>query len=422
VVQVTEPVVQVTEPFVTAMQPLTEATELLTTAATTTVAAAAEPVVQVTEPVVQATEPVVQVTEPVVQATQPLTEAAQLPITAATTTVMAPVEPVVQTTQPFAQATQPLTEAAQLLTTAATTTVTAATQPMGQATQPFTTIAAANVTAAQPVAQATQPILQAATAMSVTGAVQPGTATTTPVTPATEVLPSGWIADSSSAAPSDSIESALPGGLFEGTPADPRVRLVPDQTVAPPSALAESTARADAASRPLAAAGSSDGVSPSRVIGIAALLGTLAGLLGLAAFRPGQIAPGLAALYGTGGCRFAMQSVLSSLWSGRCVPLGGGELSRNASVAGGAVRSSTDSIGGRGEAKGIADAARPIPQVPPHGAGAMPPSVALVERALSNVRRGPAAWLWGLLLAAACAVGALFERLVEARDSLDDRS
>ena len=143
---------------------------------------------------------------------------------------------------------------------------------------------------------------------------------------------------------------------------------------------------------------------PGSALGLAAVLG----LLGLAGVRSGSIAPGLAALYGSGGFRSATQSLFTFAWSGRCVPLGAGSsLSSDTSLTSAAFASApgVGADGGRGAVKGVIDA-RPPDDI--RGGGSLPATLATVVRPPGG--GGPTAVIVGLLLAVSAAFGALLGR------------
>jgi hypothetical protein len=359
-----------------------------------------QPVVSVTEPVTEAVQTVTAPAEPVVEAAQPVTQTAQ-PVTQAVNQVTAAATPVTSTTQSASQAAAPVTQAVTLAATAVTTPVT---QAVTQATTAVT----------KPVTAAVSQVQQAASSTAVAKSV---TRTTAPTTPAggsaalsSPVVVGGAFSsapgvatgrDGSRATSGDVRATAVVGG--QGHAVDlGNASLAPDQLAswAFPAASG-SLPQAGAASRVLVAGGSSRGSAPGGAIGLAALLG----LLGLAAFRSGQVASGLAAVSGTGALRAASQSLLTFVWSGRCMPLGGADGSANAARADGAIRSSMPAaLGGRGGAKGVLDR----PDVA-RGGGSLPPGLALIEQPRGG--GGPSAVLWGLLVGASAALGALLGRV-----------
>ena len=218
----------------------------------------------------------------------------------------------------------------------------------------------------------------------------------------------------------DSIAIAQGGGnvVVSNSNAVPNTNLVASRPVADPVAAGGVASGAAASGTVAPAWPSGSGPSPAgMMIGLAALLG----VLGLGALRSGQIASGLALFGGTGGLRSATQFALMSRWSGHCVPLGGGgDVSANASVAGAAHRTTASVTGGRGEVKGVISAATPAGT-----RGGPAPSVALADPpALSRGNESPPAVLWGALLAASAAIGALLGH-VSSRDrsaSADDQA
>jgi hypothetical protein len=181
--------------------------------------------------------------------------------------------------------------------------------------------------------------------------------------------------------------------------ANPAVQQVSSASAVSPGSLP----RAGAASALPAGGGASSDSGPGAAIGIGAVLG----LLGLAAFRSGQAVSGLAAVHGTGGLRATSQSLLTFAWSGSCTPVGAAHDSPTAAGAGGAVHSSTAAAaGGRGEAKGVLNRA-PLEEA--RGGSAVPSGLGLID--LPSGGGGPSALVWGLLIGASAAFGALVGRV-----------
>jgi len=160
-----------------------------------------------------------------------------------------------------------------------------------------------------------------------------------------------------------------------------------------------------------ASASASSEAGRNRLIGVVALVASLMGLVGLVAFRSGQA---LAFLPGTCGLRAASQFALNYVLSGHCSPAAGTESSAFAASRD-ALRTSTPN---GGEAKGRLSArTRPVAR----SMGTVPPGFALI--APFSSARGFAKGLWGLLLGASAAFGALL-RLVwgGSRTSVSGRS
>jgi hypothetical protein len=307
-------------------------------------------------------------------------------------------------------AAKPVTQAARQVTT------TAVAKPAARAVQQASTAAIA------PVAQA---VKRTATAVAkpVTGAggrvqsaaraaATPAGTSTAPargsVTPSSTLVVGGSFSSAAGVATgtadSQATSAGVPAIAALAAPGqavglgDPS--LAPGQSASQTSATAPGSLPQAAAASPAVVGGgsSSGGGVPGGALGLGALLG----LLGLAAFRSGQVASGIAAVHGTGGLRAASQSLLTFAWSGRCIPVGA-EGSPNAALAGGAAgASATTADGGRGEAKGVLASALPDAA---RGGGSVSPGLPFID--LPKGGGGPSALLWGLLVGAAAAFGAL---------------